>query len=50
MPKYDSLRKIARNKALKEYKEQHPDLSYKEIGEVFNITPSRVCRILKKER
>jgi DNA-directed RNA polymerase specialized sigma subunit len=47
MPKYDSLRKIERNKTLKEYKRKHPDLSYKEIGEVFNICASRVCRILK---
>jgi DNA-directed RNA polymerase specialized sigma subunit len=46
--KYDSLRKIERNKALVKYKAEHPELSYKEIGAVFNIDASRVWRIVKK--
>ena len=48
MAKYDSLRKIERNKMLCEYAESHPELSLKEIGRVFNISESRVWRILIK--
>lgn len=47
MARYDSLRKLHRNKTLKEYAKDHPDLSLKEIGKIFNISASRVCRILK---
>ena len=47
MARYDSLRKLQRNKMLKEYAIAHPDLSLKEIGKLFNISESRVCRILK---
>lgn len=47
MARYDPLRKLERNKALREYAQAHPDLSLKEIGRVFNISESRVCRILK---
>ena len=46
MAKYDSLRKLERNKTLKKYQEENPDLSLKEIGKVFNICESRVWRIL----
>ena len=46
MARYDNLRKLERNKALKEYTEGHPDLSLKEIGEIFGISESRVWRIL----
>jgi DNA-directed RNA polymerase specialized sigma subunit len=45
--KYDSLRKIERNQMLIEYANSHPELSLKEIGRIFNISESRVCRILK---
>lgn len=48
MPKYDSLRKLERNKTLVEYAKAHPDYSLREIGMAFNITSSRVCRILQK--
>ena len=47
MAKYDSLRKIERNRMLREYAGSHPELSLKEIGRVFNISESRVWRILK---
>ena len=47
MAKYDSLRKIERNRMLREYAESHPELSLKEIGQVFNISESRVWRILE---
>ena len=50
MAKYDSLRKIERNRMLREYAESHPELSLKEIGRVFNISESRVWRILIKEK
>ena len=46
MAKYDTLRKLERNKMLGEYARLHPELSLAEIGRAFNITPSRVCRIL----
>ena len=48
MAKYDSLRKIERNRMLLEYAGSHPELSLKEIGRVFNISESRVWRILIK--
>ena len=46
MAKYDSLRKLERNKLLKQFKKDNPDLSLKEIGNVFGISESRVWRIL----
>jgi len=46
MAKYDGLRKLARNKMLREYAKAHPELALKEIGERFNISQSRVWRIL----
>jgi len=53
MAKYDSLRKLERNRLIKEYREANPDLSLKEISKVFGIHESRVWRILnnsKKEK
>lgn len=52
MARYDTLRKLERNKMLRGYAEAHPELSGKEIGRAFNISQSRVSRILhpKKER
>ena len=47
MPKYDSLRKLERNKALKEYALNHPEFSFKELGFPFNISGPRVWVILK---
>ena len=46
MARYDSLRKLERNKMLQEYVQAHPELSLSEIGQRFNITASRVWRIL----
>jgi len=48
--KYDGLRKIQRNEALKEYAERNPSLSQKEIGKVFGISESRVSRLLKVKK
>ncbi len=45
MAKYESLRKIERNKAVCEYAEAHQGMSQKEIGKVFGISGSRVSRI-----
>ena len=46
MAKYDSMRKLGRNRALREYAKTHPELSQREIGKIFDISESRVCRIL----
>ena len=46
MARYDGLRKLERNKMLREYALEHPDLSLKEIGQRFNISATRVWHIL----
>jgi len=46
--KYDSMRKLARNAMLLEYIKVHPGLSQEEVGRAFNISGSRVSKILKK--
>ena len=43
--KYDSLRKLERNKQIQDAVRSHPELSLAEIGEWFNISASRVSRI-----
>ncbi len=45
--KYDSLRKLERNKQIREAVKAHPELSLAEIGgwKQFNISASRVSRI-----
>lgn len=53
MPKYDSMRKTKRNTELIKFAREHrtgakSDLSMKEIGQRFNISESRVSRILKE--
>jgi DNA-directed RNA polymerase specialized sigma subunit len=54
MARYDALRKLERNRLIQEYRKAHPELSFKEIGEVFGISESRAWRIVygnkKKER
>ena len=52
--KYDSMRKLARNKALikyakKELKKGKKGETWKEIGKEFNITGSRAMRIYNKK-
>lgn len=49
MAKWDKLRKLSRNKALREYAAQHPELSADEIGQVYGITRQRVLQILGKK-
>jgi len=46
MAKYDTMRKLERNKMLQEHVNAHPELSLKEIGKIFNISESRVWRIV----
>jgi len=49
--RYDKLRKMSRNKAIKKYVEDNPNMSYTEVGQLFGgITRQRVWAILKKER
>lgn len=50
MAKYDSLRKIKRNKELVDYALRNLDLSMKEIGKIYGISESRVSRILQKQK
>ena len=50
MARYDSMRKLERNKTLYDYAEKHPELSQKEIGSVFNISTSRVSKLLSQKR
>lgn len=49
MARYDSLRKIKRNRALVDYRKNYPEASLLEIGEVFGISAQRVWEILKNE-
>ena len=50
MPRYDSVRKIERNKAIVECANNHPDFSLKEIGKIFGISAVRVWVLLKKQK
>lgn len=50
MARYDSLRKLERNKALQEYAKNNPDLSYKEVGQAFSVSESRAWRIINGNR
>jgi len=50
MARYDSLRKMERNRLLMEYYETHPDVSLREIGEVFGISSQRVWELINIEK
>jgi len=47
--KYGGMTKTARNQAVKDYHEAHPEFSLKEIGQVFRISKQRVSQIIKKD-
>lgn len=36
--RYDSLRKLGRNRELVDYVKNHPDRSFAEVGQVFGIS------------
>ena len=42
--------KKERNRKLAEYARKHPDLTHAELSEIFDISRSRVTRILTRER
>lgn len=50
MAKYDSMRKLERNQAVREYRHNHPEASLAEIGKVFDITRQRVWEILQNNK
>ena len=50
MARYDSLRKIQRNQAVRDYVKAHPDLSMQEVGVVFGISGSRIWVIINGKR
>jgi len=50
MARFDSMRKLERNRLLLQYVREHPDLSQGEIGKVFNISRQRVCEILQNDK
>jgi len=50
MARYDSMRKLERNRLLVEYREKHPEASWAEIGELFNISAQRAWEICNNER
>jgi len=49
MAKYDSLRKTEKHEQIKAYREAHPELSLKEVGEVFELTAQAVWWICKNK-
>ena len=52
MARYDPLRKLERNLAIVQYVKERPDLSLREIGEIFGgLSPQliwKICRAMKK--
>jgi hypothetical protein len=49
-PRYDSLRKTDRDKAIQEYASQHPDLAHREIARQFSLSRSRITQILGRKK
>ena len=47
--RYAGQRKTARNEALHKYAQEHPDVTYEEIGKQFNISKQRVSELIKNE-
>ncbi len=43
--KYDSLRKTERNRTIREYRLTHTELSYRNLGHIFNLDATRIWRI-----
>uniref|UniRef100_A0A6M3XIA5 Uncharacterized protein n=1 Tax=viral metagenome TaxID=1070528 RepID=A0A6M3XIA5_9ZZZZ len=49
MPRYDSIRKDARNKMVWELWKAHPDWSLAELAKPFDISRQRAAAIIKAE-
>lgn len=49
MAKWDGKRKLKRNKLLLEYYVAHPELSLREIGEIFEVSAQRVWQLVRGE-
>jgi len=47
MPKYDSMRKTQRNEKIRQLRQLRTELSLREIGALFGISPQRVYQIVK---
>ena len=47
--KYESNTKTARNQAVRDYRKAHPELSLREIGDIFKISKARVSVLVNKE-
>lgn len=45
MARYDKLRKLERNKLLYNYRNNHPELSWREVGEAFSISRQRAIEL-----
>lgn len=45
MARYDGVRKMERNRLLREFKEEHPWASFGEIGKIFGISRQRVQQL-----
>jgi hypothetical protein len=48
MAKYDSLRKPEKKRLIREYRAAHPELSYKEVGDMFGVDAAWAWRICKE--
>ncbi|MCK9435732.1 MAG: hypothetical protein M0Q12_00825 [Synergistaceae bacterium] len=50
MARYDSLRKMDRNKLLYDYRNKHPELAWREVGEVFGISRQRAMELYELQK
>ncbi len=50
MAKYDALRKPEKKRLIREYHEAHPELSYREVGDMFGVDAAWAWRICNEAR
>jgi len=48
--KYERVTKIQRNALIVQQHQEHPELSFKEIGNIFNISKQRVHQIVNRSK